>query len=956
LLTAVVAGACTPPPNTEGVSFGPSVQGPSVQPSQRLPGASLFGTDVIGLPTGASLTPDAAPGSVLLDLDPQVPEVPAFRAGGAVSTALSPDGRTLIVLTSGFNRIYDGEGRVVPAASSEWVFVYDVTGAPRRVQAVSVPNAFDGIAFGPRGDRFYVGGGSDDVVREYARGSGGGFAEVTPAIQLGHVDARGLGGLGIDEGPYAAGVAVTPSGARLVVANTENDSVSLVDLAARRVLSEVQLSPGSGQAGGEFPFWVTLVGEGLAYVSCQRDREVAVVDLLAGRVVKRIPVGGEPGKMTLNHTQSRLFVANANSDSISVIALPAGTVVSELRTPAPAGSPAGLLGSNPNDVALSPDERILYVTNGGNNSLAVFALSDRDRGAEGATPGSGPSVLTGLVPTGFYPNAVTVGAGGRFLYVAHGKSPSGPNRSGPWADVPRSTLSPYSQNAGNQYSLQLMHGGLLAFPRPDDAALAKLTRQVLQNNRFAAPTTEPDVFRELRGKVKHVVYVIGENRTYDQILGDLPGADGDPALVHWGEPITPNHHTLARDFVTLDRFFASGGVSGDGWQWSTSGRTTDVAEKAIPVEYADRGVRSYDWEGKNRNVNMALPTPAARAWANPRTPTSSDLLPGPADVAGVDEPALGGRGYLWDAALAAGLGVRNYGFFVDDSRYGFLFGDARGIPPLARPFEDGVQVAFATRPSLLPVTDPFFRGFDMNLADYWRLLEWEREFDRYAAAGDLPALELVRLPHDHLGGFRSALDGVSTPDTQIADHDYALGRLVERISRSPFWEETVIFALEDDAQNGSDHVDSHRSFLLVAGGHVKRHVKVSTVYTTPSVLRTIELLLGTSPLGQGDGFAEPMADLFSVEADDTPYVAKVPGVLRSTRLPLPAPQRGEVAALPRGTPEGWSLLTEGFDFSRADAAPAARMNRVLFCELVSGAGCVSEGAPPLCLAEPPDRD
>ncbi|HXQ94398.1 MAG TPA: hypothetical protein VN864_04425, partial [Thermoplasmata archaeon] len=489
----------------------------------------------------------------------------------------------------------------------------------------------------------------------------------------------------------------------------------------------------------------SVAGESVAYVSCQRDREVAVVDLASTRVVRRIPVGGQPAKMALNRGASRLFVANANSDSVSVVALPSGTVQAELST-APRGA-EGLLGSNPNDAAISEDQRTLYVTNGGNNSLAVFALSDADRGVPGGPPG--PSRLLGLVPTGFYPNAVTAGPG-RFLYVAHGKSPTGPNRFGPWTDVPRSAVDPYVQNAGNAYSLQLMRGGLLAFPVPDADALAKLTRQVLQNNRAESPATEPDVFRALRGKVKHVVYVIGENRTYDQILGDLPGADGDPALVHWGEPITPNHHALAREFVTLDRFFDSGGVSGDGWQWSTSGRSTDVAEKAVPVEYAERGVRSYDWEGKSRNVNVAFSTPAGRAWANPRTPTSPDLLPGPGDVAGVDEPDVGGRGFLWDAALAAGVSVRNYGFFIDDSRYGFLFGNPRGIPPLARPFEAGVPVAFATRPSLLPITDPYFRGFDLNVADVWRVLEWEREFDRYVASGELPGLELVRLPHDHL--------------------------------------------------------------------------------------------------------------------------------------------------------------------------------------------------------------
>lgn len=908
------------------------------------------------------MTPDAAPGSILIDLDPHVASAPSFRAGGAVSTALSPDGRTLLVLTSGFNRTYGPDARPVTEASSEWVFIFDVAaGPPRQVQAVAIPNAFAGLAFGPHGDRFYIGGGSDDVVREYARQTNGSFAEVEPPIALGHRDEKGLGGLGIDESPYAAGLALSRSGTRLVVANHENDSVSLIDLGARKVTAEVALRPGGAIAGGEFPFWVATVGDSTAYVTCQRDREVVEIDLGAARVVRRIAVGGEPAKLTLNHAQTRLFVANANSDSVSVIELPSGVVLSELLTGAPAEALGStpLLGSNPNDVALSPDERTLYVTNGGNSTLAVFALSDRDRGAQTSRGSSSASALHGLVPTGFYPNAVSVAAQGRFLYVAHAKSPTTANPLGPWNDVDASTSRPYAHDSASQFILQLIRGGLLAFPVPSGETLAKLTRQALLNNRFniAGTSDPPPVFRALRGAVKHVIYVIGENRTYDQLLGDLAGSDGDPSLVHWGEAITPNHHALAREFVTLDRFFDSGGVSGDGWEWSTSGRTTDVAEKAIPIEYADRGRRSYDWEGMTRNVNVALATPLERISANPKTPASPDLLPGPANLAGVDEPDRGGRGFLWDSAMAAGLRVRNYGFFVDDSGYGYPESDPAHIPLLARPFESGVRVASATRPALAPVTDPYFRGFDMSFSDYWRFEEWAREFERYEAGGDLPALELVRFPHDHLGRFLSALDRVNTPDAQMADNDYALGKLVEHVSHSSFWKDTVVVALEDDAQNGADHVDAHRSFLLVAGGHVRRHAKVSTVYSTPSVLRTIELLLGMDPLGQADAFAPPMDDVFTTEADETPFVATVPAVLRTTQLPLPAAKSGEMAVAPRGSAASWALLTHGFDFSHADAAPAGALNHILFCELVDSAGCTSEPPPAqACVAQPGRND
>jgi hypothetical protein len=253
-----------------------------------------------------------------------------------------------------------------------------------------------------------------------------------------------------------------------------------------------------------------------------------------------------------------------------------------------------------------------------------------------------------------------------------------------------------------------------------------------------------------------------------------------------------------------------------------------------------------------------------------------------------------------------------------------------------------MQVAIATRPSLMAVTDPYYRGFDMRLADLWREKEWERELDGFLARKDFPSLELVRLPHDHLGSFKTALDGVNTPDTQMADHDYALGLMVERLSHTRLWEDTVVVAIEDDAQNGSDHVDAHRSLVLFAGGHVRRGgAVVSTVYATPSVLRTIELLLGLPPLGQTDAFAPPMTDVFQAAADLTPYTALVPDVLRSTELPLPSAP-GSKVAFPRGDAASWALATAGYDFDHADAVPSAEFNRLLYCRLVPGAACEAE--------------
>jgi len=896
-------------------------------PGERLVGGSLFGTDVYGLTDGSRLTPDVAPGARLFGLDPHLAAAPAFRAGGAVATALSPDGVTLLVLTSGFNRLYDEAGEPVDAASGEYVFVYDVSGgAPRETQVVGVPNSFGGLAFAPDGSRFYVSGGPDDVVHDMARvGPGDRWEEILPPIPLGHLGGKGLGGLGDREGPFAAGLASSQWGTRLVVVQHENDAVTLVNLPDRKRWVEVPLTA-RGAAGGEFPRAVVVLGELRAYVASQRDHELVEVNLVEAAVGRRIPVGAQPTAMVANRTGTRLFVADADSDAVSVVDVAAGREIARIPTTAPPDAIpsrlARLRGSNPNALALAPDERTLYVTNGGNSTLAVIALD--------ATGSAGR--VTGLVPTGFYPNAVSVSRDGRWLYVANGRSVPGLNPRGPWSNVVLASKHPYSHNGGNAHALQLEQGGLLAFPTPGEADLARLTRQAIANDFPADLGRVPPVFQRLRDRVKHVVFVVAENRTYDQVLGDLPGADGDPTLVHWGQRITPNHHALSRTFVTLDRFFATGDVSGDGWQWTMGGRSTDVAEKAIPVEYANRGEHTYDWEGVNRGINVGLASDAERLAANGYTPPGE--LPGAIDVAAPDE-------LLWEAAQAAGRSVRVYGVFCDLTRYGLGESDPSRLPLLHMPAESGTRVAFPARASLAAVEDLFYRGFDMRFPDTWRVAEWRRELAGYVAAGELPALSLVRLPADHLGSFAEAIDGVNTPDAQLADHDWAVGSLVEALSRTPFWESTVVVVVEDDAQNGSDHVNSHRTLALLAGGHVRRGAVVHTPYTTPSLLKTIELLLGLPPLGQHDAEAPAMEDVFDDHADASPYDAIVPDVLRSTRLPLPPPKPGEHAELPRHDAAWWAAATAGFDFDHVDAAPATAMNRVLYCGLVDDRGCAT---------------
>ncbi len=901
----------------------------------------------VELPTGALLTPDIAPGSHLYELDPHVAAHP-FRAGFAVSEALSPDGKTLAVLTSGFNRLTTPTGDGVPDVVGEYVFFFEpqANGELKELGSVTIPNSFIGLAFTPEGTHLYVSGGSDDVVRDLTRDPlSNKFAETSPPIALHHLKGGG-GGLGLDESPFAAGIGVSASGKTLVVANHENDSVQLVDVATRNVRAEIDLRPGKGVPGGEFPLGVLVIGEERAYITSQRDREIVEIDLVRASVSRRVRVGGQPTRVIATKDGRRLFVANANSDTVSVIDRESLTVRDEIRVAGPLGSIAlSHRGSSPNALRLSEDEKRLFVTLGGADAVAIVDLAGEV---------SGVSQVAGLVPTGFYPNDVVVSPDGRSLFVAYGKSATGPNPRGPRGDR-AALVNPFDivMGDGTQFGLQLMKGGVHAFPIPDAALLAPLTHQALANHHLDAAPIVPPIFGVLAGKITHVVFVIGENRTYDQVLGDVQGgADGDASLTMWGERYTPNLHALTRRFVLLDRFFDSGDVSGDGWQWTMAGRSTDVAQKAIPIEYASRGRHSYDWEGTNRNVNVSLATLDERLAFNPKTPKQIDLLPGRADVGGVDTPAQGGHGYLWDVALAAGKSVRNYGCFVDDYRYALPKSDSARVPPIKDPFANRTRVAFPTAPALHDVTDPYFRGFDMTFPDQYRVNEWARELDAYEKNGDLPALELVRLPRDHTGSFTRSLDGVDTPDAQVADHDYAVGRIVERLSASKYWESTLVIVIEDDAQNGADHVDSHRSFVAFAGGHVKGGL-VHARYTTPSVLRTIELILGLSPMSQADATAAPIVEALTESVTTEPFVAIVPDVLRSTKLKLPSAKKGETASSARGDAKYWELAMSGFDFDHADRLPAHEFNAALACGLLATDGCVSK-TPPIVAAREDD--
>ena len=976
---------------------------------------------------GQSITPLATPGSsfqfldtgmVVTDpIDAQVAPV-EWLAGYAASSVVSPDGKTLLILTSGYNRVFQVAFPFFdPMYSNEYVFIYNIqSGAPVFEQAVPIPDAYHGIVWDPSSTAFYVSGGMGDapygtdpvpyplpnngdnvhIITQQGNGTWAQTAEldlgqVLPAqngnpaqtVVEGHPSGNGLPvpndafasvNAAVFVAPCAAGVAISNDGNMLVVANYYNDSITVftgglsvwqsqwvADTGSAQggqgtlQGTELDLRPGKavhptpGIAGGEYPFWVAMTGDGsqatpyTAYVSSLRDREIDVVVMTKNTpcnqfsyctytpaVTARIPVKGQPNKMTLNHLNQALpptllYVAEDESDTVDVINLQTNTVVESIPVIAPPSvmqsfSLTQFTGANTNSVTLAePLENYLYVTNGNLNNIAVVALGGTHSGDH----------VVGLIPTGWYPNSVSLSnvSGSTWAYVANAKSPTGANPN--WCYNYGPTGYPGCAPA-NEYNPQLTKAGLQSFPLPTLAQLPALTTQVATNNRFANTSATGSVMAAVHEGIQHVIYILKENRTYDQILGDLGRGNGDPTLALFGQAITPNQHNLALQFVTLDNFRATSEVSNDGWPWSTAARAPDVIEHQYPVFYAQRGL-SLDSEGVNRSVNVALPTLAERIAADPLTPGADadgeDLLPGQTDTAAPDGPNDEiNTGYLWNNALRAGLTVRAYGFFVDTTCYNIA---SCAIPLTHDPFSSNLVVATSTNVALAPFTDPYFRGFDPSFPDYYRYQEWERDFDTNYATGGMANLTLVRFMHDHTGNFGTAIDLVNTPDRDQADNDYAVGLLVEKIANSPVYKNnTLIFVVEDDAQDGGDHVDSHRTTAYVAGAYVKNAL-VSTAYETLDFVRTMEEVLGLQPMNLNDALATPMTDIFNtVPNRDWTFTATPASILYCTDLPVPPP----VQPCNNPTPDAryWARVTRGMDFTDADRVDGGVFNRILW--------------------------
>jgi hypothetical protein len=748
-----------------------------------------------------------------------------------------------------------------------------------------------------------------------------------------------------------------------VVANNYNDSISVIDTAARLVRYEHDLRPFfpgnegvAGGVGGTFPFSVVVKGNHTAYVSSDRDREVVAVDIslpTSGRLIKRIKLNGNALGMTLDHSQSRLYVAQDNTDQVAVIettdnfnkvtaTIDARATFGRLRT--------RHTGAGTSAVTISPDGETLYAVNSGANSIAVIPLRGRDANR-----------VVGMIPTAHQPHDITFSADGRWMYIINGKSVTGPNPGHLTSATGSITHIQYpggnaaaaaAARASNHYQFQLERASLVAAPVPNRGHLRQLTEQVEANNYYSDPRADHDtkVMQFLRGRIKHVIYIVRENRTFDQILGDLTnGAEVDPSLVQFGQAITPNDHKVATQFVTLDNFMNPGDGSMDGWSWAMQGRVTTVESITQQINYAsvNRGL-SYESEGRNRNAPVNFATVAERNAASGPAGTTNysnnsaalpggtaNLLTGTGNHASADAPFGVQDGYIFNAVLKAGKTVRNYGFLV-----GNIGSIGTRANPVTNPFQAGIIQVAPLDPDLAPHTDVYFRGYDQNYPDVWRYNEWKREFDQYVANGNLPSLSLVRISHDHMGNFGSALGGFTTPETQVAECDLATGLFIQAVANSPYARDTLIIVTEDDVQDGPDHVDSHRGTAFVVGPYVKQGgAVISTRYSQVNVLRTIEDILGTEHVNLNTAFQQPMDEVFDIRSSgEWSFTAEASTVLAGTMLASVDGGKVKFAPGPRLRPKRdaayWAAATAAFDFSQADQVPTAQFNRVLWAGLI----------------------
>ena len=716
--------------------------------------------------------------------------------------ALAPEGDKVVVILSGWRE----QGIQVIDLKSMHV-----------TQTLPQEAAFFGITFSRDGRTVYASGGNDDSIFCYSWNGTAATFERKIVLEKQKPDKTGS--------RYPAGIAASGNGKLLYVAENVGDSLAVVNLETSEVMQRIPTD--------HYPYAVEVASNGKVYVSAWGGNTISVLRTRSDGTLyfeRRIAVGRHPSALLANRTGSRLFAALGGTDQIAVVDTRTARVLRYLTDAAP-GSPAE--GSTPNALALSRDETNLFVAEADNNAVAVFDVSDETTGGQRAPHQS----LKGRIPTDWYPTAIV--DWGTQLLVLNGKGHgSRPNPDGP---IPGEGIK---RPMG--YDLGQLNGTLRILPdKLAQPELAGLSRRVAAANRWGQqrPATRYPAFH-------HVIYIIKENRTYDQVFGDLKEGDGDPSLVFFGQRISPNHHALALRFGLFDRFFTNAEVSSQGHIWSTAAYVTDYGEKTIPSAYSDR-----------------------RAGV---------------DGEEINEP---NDGFLWTLAAKKGVSFRDYGEMV---------AVPEGWPVTQR--ELGSDIS----PSYLP--------FDLKIPDQVRADAWIAEFEQFVKDGNLPQLEILHLPNDHTAGGRA---GFRTPRTLMADNDLALGRIVEALSKSPYWRDTVMFVLEDDSQAGPDHVDSHRSPFLVVSAY-NRPGTIHRFANTTDVVAAIEDILGLDRMSKFDYFSRSLANVFAEKPDLAPYVAVVPQVDMEERNPA-----NSAAA----------VMSEGLDFSAPDRVKDAVFNQILWLML-----------------------
>ena len=695
------------------------------------------------------------------------------------------------------------------------------------LHSLVVPKSWYGLKFSADEKYLYAAGGHDNWI--YQLEINNERLIIKDTIKLGKKWPNRIGPAGMD---------IDDVKQLLYVVTRENKSLNIINLKTKQVQQQISLS-------SEAYTCLLSPDKKTLYISLWGRNKVMAWDLVAQRK-KEWPVGDNPNEMCLTKDGRYLYVANALDNSVSVIDTREGRVLETLNAALFPDAPSG---STSNGVALSDDEKTLYVANADNNCLTVFDVEK-----------PGQSESEGFIPVGWYPTNVKVIR--EKIYVSNGKGFS--SQANPYGPNPARSRENVIYQGGDstkpidvQYIGGLFKGTMSVIPTPDEKTLALWSKAVYENipytkdketNAQGEPGNPIPMKLGEPSPIKYVFYIIKENRTYDQVLGDMPEGNGDTSLVLFGEKITPNQHALAREFVLLDNFYVDGEVSADGHNWSLGAYATDYLEKTWPTNYGGRG-GDYGAEGTKEIANNKV--------------------------------------FLWDQCKAKGISYRTYGEFADNGK--------ANLPVLEGHF------------------CPYYTSWDESVKDTVRFRQWQREFDSLLAVNAVPRLNTLRFINDHTEGLRP---NRPTPFAHVADNDLAVGMFIEYLSKSPIWKETAIFIVEDDAQNGPDHVDAHRTTAYVAGGFVKRGYVDHTMYSTSSMLRTIELILGLQPMSQFDAAATPMWRSFTSTPNLTPFKA------RPANIDLNARNPNNRSAL--------ALKSLSFDFTKEDAAPDLEFSEVIW--------------------------